>query len=447
MTNPIIVAMSNFSSSRGSNVFLSKPRASALDIFGRLGTAEPFKLFDLPQAKSPIFNLFYDDQEVSGGGTYSVHIPDQALVEMGVTPGSTGKRVRQTFQPLQYQAGRSVELFMTCLSEDNEVGVIKEWGAFNDRNGVFFRQTHERMSVVVRSSTSGIPQDLEIPMEQWSVQPMDYRQFQSGTFDSTVEIPQRPSTQIRQDLRLDINKVQLWYIRYGWHGASSVTFGVVVGSVETDLHTEDFGNSKDTVEWSVPSVPLRWSIESTGSNVAIDKLKSGCVSASSLGGSATSGTPRALYNNQPVFINGNTNKAIFSVRMKPGFEGSTLAVARLRMSCTTRTDAVWGLALNAQTGGQDLNDTETWLDLGPTSSIQVAYGVASKDITFDAEKVLDVGWLGGGDEQSNVMPVTNSRFLGHAIDGTPDHYTLFVQRVQNSGTDRFFGGMEVRELI
>lgn len=435
------MAQSNFCGTGAQKVSIGGFGSTNVDAFGRLVAVSPQHIIDLTQATNPMFNFYYDDQEVSGSGTSSTHNVDEAAVQLAVSATTAGKRVRQTYQAVHYQAGRGIEILMTGTTFACQPGVTKELGVQSDTDGAFFRFTQERFYAVIKRNVTGTPTEIAIPMEQFSESPIAGTQYDNSLYTSTDGLePGRVGLANPPDP----SKIQLWYIRYGWQGASSVTFGVVINSQKHDLHIENFGNAQGAVQWSTPSLPIRFSIESDGTNPSDDFLDTVCVSASALGGIAVSGTPRIVTNgggNEEAEINTDDPKAVVSIRIGASYKGATAFLRRVILACTTNTNAYWGIAVNASVAG-----TASWVSVGPTSSLEFDRGRENELVTYTDDQVIMAGWINTTSDfvASDFTP--NTRTLGFAIDGTPDVYTLFVWKTNNS-TEDFHYIVELGELL
>lgn len=103
------------------SVSISAGDSASVDAFGRWRVSEPQTLFD----SKLIFNdpdildtaenhpLFYDNQEISGGGTSTAYNANQASQTLSVSANTAGRRARQTKMRFNYQPGKSQLVLMT----------------------------------------------------------------------------------------------------------------------------------------------------------------------------------------------------------------------------------------------------------------------------------------------------------------------------------------------
>lgn len=94
------------------NVNIKASDSPSIDAFGRWRVSNPVTIFDSKQIYDTGL-LFWDDQEVSGAGTSSVHSVDKAATTISVSATTAGKRVRQTFRRFNYEPGKSQQVLMT----------------------------------------------------------------------------------------------------------------------------------------------------------------------------------------------------------------------------------------------------------------------------------------------------------------------------------------------
>jgi hypothetical protein len=185
----------------------------SIDAFARARFSQPFTLFDSKQIwddpdianNAENYPLFWDNQEVSGGGTSTAFNVNRASTILGVSLNTAGERVRQTKQRFNYQPGKSQVGIFTCINLGSTSGIAKRVGLFDDANGLFFQSQDGVVSVVVRSFATGVAVDTAIPQSSWNKDKMD------GTGASGVT--------------LDFAKSQIPFVDFEWLGVGRVRFG------------------------------------------------------------------------------------------------------------------------------------------------------------------------------------------------------------------------------
>jgi len=192
----------------------------AIDSFGRLRISNPLTLFDSKQIfKDPDltdneenFPLFFDNQEVSGSGSFTTFNINTASTSIGVNSNVAANRIRQTKMRFNYQPGKSLLVLHTfSFSSSSTPGITRRIGYFDSNNGLFFDNNGNNYGFVKRSYSSGSPIDTRIPQSNWNI----------DTFDGKGN----------SEITLDFTKVQILVIDFEWLGVGRVRFGFVIGGV------------------------------------------------------------------------------------------------------------------------------------------------------------------------------------------------------------------------
>jgi hypothetical protein len=207
------------------------------DAFGRLRVAQPTLIFASNQG--------YDAEPLvwqtvlSGAGataTWSATTRSTPLTLANVT----GYVVRQSYQYLPYQPGRSQFITMTGVLGAAVPNVTKRIGQFDAKNGLFFEQTAAGVLQVVERS-NGI--DTAVAQANWNLDPLD------GTGASGIV--------------LDETKDQIFVLDYGWLGTATVRYGVYLNGIVVYCHASHHANLLSTSYMQTANLPLRYEISST----------------------------------------------------------------------------------------------------------------------------------------------------------------------------------------
>ena len=386
----------------------------SVDAFARLRISPPFTLFDSKQIhdNKP---LFWDDKEVSGSGTASVYVSNQASDKMSVGTGA-GKRIRQTKERFNYQPGKSQLIILTFDFDSLDTGVTKEVGYFDDNNGVFLRGVGSTLSFVMRSNTTGSPVDtMEVARSSWNVDKFD------GTGASGVT--------------LDFTKTQLFFMDLEWLGVGRVRYGFYHNGLPLYAHYMQHSNIFSSVYMSTPNLPVRYSIENDGTGVASD-LYHLCSTVISEGGQQDTGTLRyASTNGTHVDANvANTVYAVVGIRLKAAHLDGVVKEIAMSMLAETNDNYEWLIIMNPDVAGTFTYSDET------NSIVQVARGALANVVTNGIP--LNGGW----GQQKAILDnlLENSLRLGSLIDGTPDELVLCVRPLSTMLDIQ--GGITWREL-
>lgn len=395
----------------------------ALDSFARTRVSSPQTLFDSKQIFDKL-PLLWDDQEVSGSGTDSVHDADTACTEISVADATAGKRTRQTFRRFNYQPGKSQLVMLTFAKFDTLSGITKRVGYFDDDNGLFFQSADGVLSVVRRSNATGTPVDEVVEQADWTLYKLD------GTDDPFDNAVLTAQSQILQEVELggdldgspitlDPAMSQIGLIDFEWLGVGTARMGFVIDGHIYYVHTFLNANVRDTVYMSTPNLPLRYEIESTGG--AASSLATICSSVISEGGSQKTGVIRSVSsgNVQCDADAADTLYAAIGIRLKAAYVGATVELERFSMLVETNDAFEWSLWWNPTVAGTFTYGDQT------NSSVQTALGSTTNTVTGGT--LIDSGYASTASSVSHSL--TNALLMGAAIDGTVDEVVLCVRPI------------------
>jgi hypothetical protein len=375
----------------------------SVDAFARLRISENFTIFDSKQLhdKQP---LFWDEK--LGGSATSTHDSTNAAVEMTVTASASDYVIRQTKQRFNYQPGKSQLVLMTLYSPQVE-GITSRIGIFDDdgsgnnltpNNGIFF-ECNNALSWNVAKNGSITE---TITQTNWNVDKLD------GTGVS--------------DITLDMSDVQILIIDYEWLGVGRIRVGFVIDGLIYYCHYFNHANNGfSSVYMSTPNLPLRYSIESDGTNGS--QLDHICSTVISEGGIEQTGILRSIDTGTTHVDadTANTTYATVGLRLKDTYKDVTVLPEFFSMINEQSQDFRWSLCLNPTIAG-----TFTYADV-TNSAIQKATGATANTVSNEGT-VLDSGYIratnqGGG---STGRKFVTSLRVGSQIDGTKDELVLCV---------------------
>lgn len=400
---------------------LSYHDSAALDAFGRLRMSEPESLFDSKQ----IFDnapLFWDDQEVSGGGTSSTYSKPAARSRLAVGATTAGKRVRQTFMRFNYQSGKSHLVLMTGVLGTGASGITQEIGLFDDDNGVFFRCLDGVVNVVLRSSVTGSAVDTVIPQTAWNEDKMDG----SGASGVTT----------------DWTKTQIFMMDFEWLAVGRLRIGLFSGGTPVYVHEFLNANAIDVAYMSTPNLPLRYAIENDGTG-PVSALDAICSTVISEGGSDELGRLHSA-GTDGTHVDCNTENityAIVGLQLKATDLGASVKILNVAVAEHTGTKEYrWELIFNPTVA-----DTFTYADIA-NSSVQSAAGTTANTVTGGttvAAGLASSAFKGGSQDRAAIE---NALRLGAAIDGTRDQIVLCVTPIGGTTNLDIEGLINWREL-
>jgi hypothetical protein len=392
------------------------------DAFGRTRVSNPYTIFDSKQLhdKQP---LFWD--ETTGGAATSTHSAVNAATQMVVTANAADFVIRQTKQRFNYQPGKSQFAFMTFLAPNlsgitARIGVFDGTGANNltPNNGVFF-ESNDALSWNI-AKNGAITES--IPQASWNADKLD------GTGPSGIA--------------LDVTEVQLAFIDFEWLGVGTVRVGFVIDGMFVVCHRFHHANNGFTsVYMSTPNLPLRYSIQTDGSNAG--QLDHICATVMSEGGLQQTGILRSVDTGSThLDANAaNTIYALIGVKLKSTYKDVTITPEHFTMISETNDGFRWSVCFNPTVGG-----SFTYADVA-NSAIQRALG-ATVNVISDEGIVIDSGYVPAGAAQSGtqIEKVLNTALkLGVTIGGTLDEIVLAVMPLTADAD--IHGSLAVRELV
>lgn len=391
----------------------------SIDAFGRLRVSSPYTIFDSKQLhdKQP---LFWD--ELIGGAATSIHNSVNADVVMTVTASVTDFVIRQTKQRFNYQPGKSQFAFITFRAPQVpgakiRIGLFDGTGPsyLTPKNGVFL----EIGSVISFNIAKNGSVAEMVSQANWNFDKLDGTGFSEET--------------------LDFNAPQILVIDYEWLGVGRVRVGFVIGGLIHYCHYFYHSNISafPSVYMSTPNLPLRYSIETDGTNPAI--LDHICSSVMSEGGLEKTGILRS-YDRGNVTLTASavgTIYALLGLRLKALYLDVTVLPEFFSMMATTNDSFRWSLHFNPTISGPF-----TYADIAD-SALQGAIGAAANVITNEGIKIAS-GYA-SQTSRTSAEELKTALVLGSLINGTPDELVLAVMPISNNAS--MLAGITVRELL
>ena len=175
--------------------------------------------------------------------------------------GLSGSRIwSATNRYHYYLPGSSNLIKMTVACGDaGKIGNRRMWGAFDDKDGVFFDLNDTSIGVVIRSSTTGVVTETRVAQTNWNADKLD------GTGLS--------------GLNIDITKIQVWWIDYQWLGAGRVRFGIFEpNGARIVCHQFENAGANTLPYMRTGTLPIRVENVNTSATGATSELRAVCLS-------------------------------------------------------------------------------------------------------------------------------------------------------------------------
>jgi hypothetical protein len=309
------------------NVDIAFQDSPAIDAFGRLRVSNPVTIFDSKQiwddpdiaASAENQPLFFDNQEISGGGTATAFDVDRAETTLSVTADTAGVRVRQTKRRLNYQPGKSLLSLVSFIFGAQSAGITKRAGLFDDNNGIFLEDSGTAYNIVRRTYVTGSAVDTAVAKANWNLDKLD------GTGASGVTI--------------DFTKTQILVIDIEWLGVGRVRVGFVFDGLVVYAHEFLNANTLAAVYMSTPNLPLRSEIQNdgTGTDASLKLIGASVISE---GGLNPSGVVRSASTNGTHVDcdTENTVYAMLGIRLKSAYIGCAVEILEKSILIVTASE-------------------------------------------------------------------------------------------------------------
>lgn len=381
--------------------------SSNITAFGSLRVATPLALFSSKQ----IYNnqpLYWDDQQISGSGTSSTYLTNQAATKMTVTNNAAGTRVRQTFRRLSYQPAKSQLMMYTGLlvaeGGTGNAAVNRRLGSFDGYNGYFFELTGTTMNVALRTNTSGTPATTYIAQSNWNIDKMD------GTGPSGIV--------------LDLSKVQIFVIDFQWLGTGRIRYGFDVNGIILYCHQILIANLQTNVSISIPNLPVRFEIQSLGTGTSSTSYMNHiCGAVISEGGQEDVGFSFGVDTGTSGFTTGNNTSTytLLAVQIQNTMLSADIVPTFFTVSSITpNTQFTVSLILNPTIAGGALSYT-------PVTNSALQYAIGSVGNTISGGTVIYSGVFQTNKTGSATDRLTIDISLGSNIAGVSDTLVLAVR--------------------
>lgn len=422
---------SGIAGSQAGGVAVKPADGGAIDAFARQRFSEPFTLFDSKQIwndpditdTSENFPLFFDNQEISGGGTTTLFNVNRASTTLGVAANTAGHRVRQTKQHFNYQPGKSQLIILTGVANQTKSGNIKRLGYHNASNGLFFEDNGGAWSTVVRSSVSGVAIDNAIAQGSWNLDPLN------GNGPSGI--------------RLEPGNAQITFIDFEWLAVGRVRFGFVIDGKPIYCHQYLHANNIGSAYMSTPNLPVRCEIINNGTGGA-DIVEQICATVISEGGIQPSGVSRwsdiGTTSAQDITAATiGTVYAICGIRLKQNYLSADVRLERVSIieNSGANNPFLWRLHLNPTLTSGSL----TYANVS-NSAVQFGTGAPAGDVITGLGTILAGGYQSRNDATASIAINTALR-LGSTIAGVSDR--LVVSGTPITTNQVYFGGLQWRE--
>jgi hypothetical protein len=286
-------------------------------------------------------------------------------------------------------------VLVTFNAHGQQEGVEKRIGYFDDNDGFYLKVTGTTISLVKRSSVSGVVVETEVLQEDWNV----------DRFDGQNE----------SNITLDLTKTQILLFDMQWLGVGAVRIGFVINGRAYYAHQFNHANSEPHVYIQTPNLPVRWELENTSAAPGGGLVEAICCSIMSEGGVEQTGITRSASRGDSPLSVGEDLTPLISIRLRAGYERQTVIPEHFSIISGSTADCWWRLVYNPTiTGGA----SPVWT----AASNAVEYDV-TMDGVVSGGVAIDEGYISS--KTDSVGHTLNRRLtLAASYDSTPDVLVL-----------------------
>lgn len=384
---------------------------TTLDAFGRLRVSQPLTLFDSSHRYRD--NDLWETNTANGGS--STFNANAGLVDLAVTTTSGSLVYRETKKVFSYQPGKSLLVMNTFVMNPAKTGLRQRIGYFGTANGFYIELANSTLSLVERSSVTGVVTETRIAQADWNGDKLD------GTGPSGIT--------------LDITKAQIFWADVEWLGLGTVRIGFVINGHLITCHSFNHANIITSTYITTASLPLRYEIENTAATVSSSTLKQVCSTVISEGGYELRGAQQAIET--PIasprdLTVASTEYPVISVRLKTSpnrLDAIVILTALSIMGITNNANYLWKVVIGGTTTGG------TWVSAGTNSAVE--YNLTGT--SFAGGRALAAGFTNGSNQGSTPVDILKQALFTTQLErnsftSTPYELTL-VASADTAGAD------------
>jgi len=386
----------------------------SLDAAGRFRESAPYGIFEDKRLYGLGTGIWED--VASGVSSVSTFNSNEATISLTVGTGANDYLYRQT-RYFPYVSGKSQLIKITLIDGAGVANTAKRAGYFDDKNGMYFQQLGNTLSMCVRTSTSGSPVDTCYPQSAWNLDRLD------GSCNATTS--NCSATANPSGLTIDASKAELLVIDYLWQGVGRIRFGFQINGITYYVHQVLNANNISVPFIGTPSLPVRYEIRNVGTSAG-GTMKQICVSVESEGGYTLPGYEFTAAN-AASSVSITTRAPVLAIRLANTFKGkeNRKIVRILHSSYRAATNDAFCELVHMHfpvtaVGG-------TWLPVNNDSAVEYNTGLTS--VTSAISHVIDDNYISAGTGNT-------SSSLSSALDWI-NYHGLLSQNAASTGSQMF----------
>lgn len=369
-----------------------------IDGFNRLRTSNPDTTLDgnVVLGKNPDRVA----EKLTGSGA-STHNSNGSYVQLSVAT-TTGTAMRRTRNRGVYQPGKSQLIYLTgCLQHEitNSSDVATRLGFYDNDDGYYFQHKNGVISIVERSSVSGVVIETIINQTDWNI-------------DGFSEF--NPSA------------CNIFFINIEWLGVGQVVCGVVIEGRIKPLHIFSHENALITPYIKTATLPCTAEISGSGGSGRMTQV---CYSVISEGGFNSIGDVYSVNMNTTTKSTNTVLIPLIAIRLRSGdYQKAIVNLVEATVASTSNANGLVEVYkfVDSATGGLT---GASWTNVNTNSAVE--YDIASTAINTTGATLLQSKYL-VADADSIGVSNTKNDILGSNIDNVSDVLVVCVKSLANS---------------
>ena len=411
-----------------------------VDAFGRIRVSEPQTLFEIHHVFGK--ENYVMDELISGSGT-STHNSSGSYVALEVANTDVGKAIRQSYEYIPYQSGKSKLMLFTGVMEvsGGVANSTERVGCFDSNvdktsvsgtgNGHFFELDDTTMYVVERKNND----DTKVAQASWNVDALD------GNGPSGLTIS-------------SWDKANIFAIDQEWLGVGTIRMGIYVNGTFKECHRFDHSGLGTPASTAITTpytktakLPVRYEISSDSSVNA--EMRMMCSTVISEGGFEPVGRVNGFSRHSSVSLAWNSSGTftpIFSLRLKetePENRG-TAVIKNVHLLNITNNRYI-NFHIYMLTDDSKLTD-ESFSDIDSTNSI-VQYDTSATAVDLTGSISIGSGFAKTkASKEYSFEKYLNSPIINSHIDGKSRILCLAAINLTSNTTVSVYAGFEWIEI-
>ncbi len=408
-------------------VNVAKFAPTQTDAFGRLRVSHTFTLFDS-------FHRFADNGKIgeyTSGTASSAHDASAGSVVMTIGGAVGDKIYRESLRVFAYQPGKSLLVLQTFCMSAAKPGLRQRHGYFDVNNGLYLQMLGSVLSLVRRSSSSGVLKETIVEKGTWNVDNLDGN---------------GPSGFV-----LDMTRVQILFTDIEWLGVGSVRMGFVIEGKFCLCHVFHHANQAATAvsDTTLPymttaCLPVRAELENVSATGSTSNYRIICTSVMSEGGYELRGRQRSIGTemldspkNLPAK---NTFYPVVSIRLKATHLNGIVVPTHFALIGTASSDYKWQIMIGATN-----SDGGSWVSAGDDSCVE--YKLDGTNAIVDGT-VLKSGFFTSSASSSPIVSLEPGvfKFQLERNSFTQVAYTFTLAVAGRQLNDKVLGSIDWEEI-